>query len=270
MKESRSISDVQPDDRDLQELLIAGCKDGIPPRDSRVLPRERAVVTAVASRPGPRQRGGERAVRPTPSRTVQGRGGRPPVRNHRRKRTRRVLWGTAIVLLLLLLAAGAVWIYGRAGGDEQEERDYACLTEKNFRTEDFEAFLAKYPDSAHAGEVKRRLGKLRSMYARWSLIESSVHAADFRQFMQAYPYPGCPLYLACERKADSLDWVYAATAHTREAVGAYLEQHPEGAYLMEARLALDAINEEQILREERAIEDSLARLVGEQNALLEN
>ena len=87
--------------------------------------------------------------------------------------------------------------------------------------------------------------------------------------MKDYPYPSCPLYLTCTRRVDSLDWVYAATAHTREAVGAYMTQHPEGAWLMEAQQVLDSINGEQALREARAIEDSLAKIVEEQNSPLE-
>lgn len=180
-----------------------------------------------------------------------------------------MIWTAAVVLFLLLLAAGAVWMYGRFAEDAQEERDYACLTEKNFSPEDYENFLAKYPHSAHAEEVRRHLNELRNMYTRWRLIETSVHAADFRQFMKDYPYPSCPLYLTCTRRVDSLDWVYAATAHTREAVGAYLTQHPEGAWLMEAQQVLDSINGEQALREARAIEDSLAKIVEEQNSPLE-
>ncbi|MCP4873790.1 MAG: hypothetical protein GY898_34310 [Proteobacteria bacterium] len=100
--------------------------------------------------------------------------------------------------------------------------------------EGYEAFLAKYPDSAEASRLRTRIDELRFTRAK---AEKSSQA--MRDYLTHHPDGA---YVDEARKLeDEIAHREAAHEHTPEAYRAYLDSHPDGAFVEEARFAHDQL-----------------------------
>ena len=178
---------------------------------------------------------------------------KPNNRPTRKKKSKAPLIGCLIGFLLLLLGAcgfgGYIW-YERQQAADQEERDYAVLTSKNYNTADFEAFLERYPNSLHRAEVMERLATLRRLHATWHNICDSQNPQNFRQFLNNFPDTESEYYVLCIHKIDSLDWVSASRRMTIASLSGYQQLHPDGEYAMAAALAIDSLHEAEARQRE--------------------
>lgn len=169
----------------------------------------------------------------------------PPVQNDKRKKTVLII---SVVIALLIIVAGVVTFVTLSHSADKEQQAYEVL-ENNDNPIDYEAFLADYPNSKHASEVKERLAKLMEMLQKWNTVMLSDNVNDFINFKQTY---NDPKYVRlCDIKIDSLDFVKAGNEGTEEAYMRYLAAHPEGRYASEASLAQGQIRDQEVSNEDR-------------------
>ena len=178
---------------------------------------------------------------------------RPSNRPTRKKKSKTPVIGCLVAFFLILLVAGGVGLYfwyEHQQAVDQEERDYAVLTGKNYNTADFEAFLERYPHSLHRAEVMERLATLRRLHATWHNICDSQNVQNSRQFLQSFPDTESEYYVLCIHKIDSLDWVSACRRMTIASLSGYQQLHPDGEYAMAAALAIDSLHEAEARQRE--------------------
>lgn len=152
---------------------------------------------------------------------------------------------TLILAGILLFGVGMLAGYLLRGfistGQQTEEYTYQSL-EQNYNPEDYENFLARYPDSPHATEIQQRLEQLKAMLTEWAQIETIGTSGDFLNFKANYN--DARYNRLCDIKIDSLDWVLALRLNTRESYDNYLRKHPDGTYASEASVAKDYLQKE--------------------------
>lgn len=165
-----------------------------------------------------------------------------------RKKSNTPIIVLVIILILAALCGSAYWYYANSRTAASEQAAYDIL-ENNDNPQDYEDFLAQYPDSQYATEVKERLTKLNEMLQAWRNIALSDNVNDFTTFKQKYD--DTKYARLCDIKIDSLDWNNAQAQNSEEALQRYLDAHPEGRYASEASIALGNIHENIVTSEER-------------------
>lgn len=165
--------------------------------------------------------------------------------------------GLIVFLLTVIIVAGGgfglYWYLNQDGEADSELAAYEML-DGSESLEDFESFMAKYPDSPHMRDVKTRFESLKTMYESWNVACASCKQRDFEIF--AKNYPNSMLVKVCEQKIDSLDWEDAKEKGDPESIEAYLRKHPNGRYSTEAAeshskiMDATATTEEKLLIEE--------------------
>lgn len=148
-----------------------------------------------------------------------------------------------IVAFFLIVGAGGYYVYSKTKIADDEQTLFNTL-EDNDNPEDYEAYLDKYPQGAHAEEVRNRLAKLNEMIQVWNGIAQNGTINDFRNFKNTYS--DAKYARLCDIKIDSLDWVNAQKIGTAEALAAYLDVHPDGRYASEASIAQTEIKDNEI------------------------
>ncbi len=149
-------------------------------------------------------------------------------------------WKVIVVLIIVAAAGGGgFYYYMNKMHEEQVAQAYDAL-QSSFDTADYERFLADYPDSPYNGEVKSRLATLKNIRVKWSEIAMSASKDDFIQFLA--DYPNSAFDEACKSKIDSFDWVDANTENTALSYQKYIDEHPKGRYVAEAKAGKDNID----------------------------
>ncbi len=116
--------------------------------------------------------------------------------------------------------------------------------EDNDNPEDYEAYLEKYPNGAHADEVRNRLNTLNEMIQAWNGIAVNGTVNDFKNFKNTYQSD--KYGRLCDIKIDSLDWITAQKLGTPDAYQQYMDAHPDGRYASEASIAQTQIKDNQL------------------------
>lgn len=162
---------------------------------------------------------------------------------------RRIIMG-----VVFLVAIGAAFLgynyYTTTSEALDEERAYSVL-EDNETIADYEDYLARFPESEHAAEVKERLAALQQMYGLWRDLCVNGRQRDFEIFKQNHP--GSTLVRQCDIKIDSLDWIDAEQEGTDASINAYLFKHPDGRYASEASILLDKLADVTVTGDERSM-----------------
>lgn len=165
------------------------------------------------------------------------------------KKKRRTPMIIGIVAMILILSGTAAFFVWKLSEERRSEAQAYAILEGNYNTNDYEAFLADFPESEHSVEVQKRLADLRIMLGTWKNICNSSHVADFSDFRKRFP--GSPFDRLCDIKIDSLDWTTALRTGTQESFALYLSQHPEGRYASEASVAQGKMRDMEITPEDR-------------------
>lgn len=148
-----------------------------------------------------------------------------------------------IVAVIVVLAGIGGYIYYTSTQTDDEQTMFYTL-EDNDNPEDYEAYLEKYPNGAHADEVRDRLSKLNEMIKAWNGIAVNGTASDFKNFKNTYS--NVKYGRLCDIKIDSLDWVAAQQIGTAEAFANYMDAHPDGRYASEASIAQTKMKDSEI------------------------
>lgn len=147
-----------------------------------------------------------------------------------------------IVVVLVLIGVGGYVYYSFAQTDDEQTMYYTL--EDNDNPEDYEAYLEKYPNGAHAEEVRNRLSNLNEMIQAWNGIVLNGTLSDFKNFKNTYS--DVKYGRLCDIKIDSLDWVAAQQIGTAEAYANYMDNHPDGRYASEASIAQTKMKDNEI------------------------
>lgn len=162
-------------------------------------------------------------------------------------RSKKVLLLVAALVLVGLIAG--VGFYFHTSQNSYNETVAYTILENNDNPQDYEDFLAKYPDSPYAPEVKKRLQQVESMLQRWATISLSDQVSDFVRFKEQFNY--LHYVHLCDLKIDSLDFIHAQRLGTEAAFQSYLDTHPDGRYASEASIAQGTLRDQEITPEER-------------------
>lgn len=161
---------------------------------------------------------------------------------------KKTVYITIAIIVFVAVCVGAYFVVSSRLAAGNEETAYEILTD-NDNPEDYEDYLAKFPDGEHADEVRQRLAQLKEMIAQWNSIQLSDNVNDFIDFKSRYT--DAQYGRLCDIKIDSLDFVKAQRDGSAEAFQRYLEVHPDGRYASEASIAQGQIQDSQVTTEDR-------------------
>ncbi len=130
------------------------------------------------------------------------------------------------------------------------EEAYSAL-QADTNPDDYQMFLDTYPDSPYAQEVKERMNRLQTEKDAWVAISLSSSKNDFIQFMNRFP--NSEYDALCRNKIDSLDWVDAKNVNTPDAIQRYIDEHPDGQYIEDAKTLAGNIETLTVKPEERSM-----------------
>lgn len=165
-----------------------------------------------------------------------------------------------LIIVAIILVGGGVFGYfawNEKTSEETMEQAYKAL-EGSTNPDDYQAFLDSFPDSKFQNEVETKLNKLKAENDAWMSISLSSSKNDFIQFMNRFP--GSRFEARCQQKIDSLDWIDAKSINTPDAIQRYIEEHPNGLYVDEARDMEKNMAELTVQPEERAVVANLCHI----------
>lgn len=158
-------------------------------------------------------------------------------------------WGCIItvILLLLLIAGGFVGYYYYAQNEKakKEELMYAVLMQENYNLRDYEDFVREFPNSKYRQDVEKRLEELQDMYDEWNLIKNTPNVNALKNFCNKYNSPNCELYFLALEEIDKLDWKFAKERNTIDAYTTYINEHPEGKWVIQAESERDSLQKKE-------------------------
>ncbi len=99
--------------------------------------------------------------------------------------------------------------------------------------EAYKTFLAKFPESVHAAEARRRIIDL-----RWAAVRKSDKPLAYRTFLSEFPTDDNPYSQQARERLAKLEepvWKACIAEDTLNAYADYLEAYPQGRYATEAR-----------------------------------
>ena len=178
----------------------------------------------------------------------------PPKKQKKKKRlSRRNLWFMVLVLLLGLIIGG-LYFYDYRAEQRREQHAYEILKECS-NPDFYEDFIARFPNSKHIDEVRKRLTVVAAQQKEWQNLIASGTKADLQHF--AKQHPTSPYAKVALTRIDSLDWVEAKSTRSLEAVTHYMATHPDGYFIDQAETLRQTL-ERQRAEAAAALRDSLA------------
>ncbi len=158
--------------------------------------------------------------------------------------------------MLVLVIIGVSKAIDARADSRREARTYEMLS----TCEDplmFEDFIARYPDSRHVKEVRRRYFELLAEQPRLETIVMNATRDELRTFISNNPGRVSLVQLAHER-IDTMDWRTAVEGGSVGSMERYIREHPEGAFVKEAavqRGKYERIQQEEEARAKREAEE---------------
>ena len=160
--------------------------------------------------------------------------------DHNERKGNTALWIVVIAIIVVLGAgAGGYWLYMTKAAEERMSTAYEAVKSSNSEN-DLQQFLADYPNSPYDAQVKTRLEQLKNIRDKWVEISMSSSKSDYVQFMTRFP--NSAYEEACKSRIDSLDWIEVSTENTAVAYQRYIDVHPTGRYVAEARTGKENID----------------------------
>lgn len=160
-------------------------------------------------------------------------------------------------LVVVALAGAGVWYFLFRGGSDQDERAayekivrYQNENQLDSLADALEAYFDAYTaDASHYAQLKDVRDKFFTERADWQAAQGLKSVDAVRQFLDIHPDG---IYLKQARHMmDSLSYVAATEADTREAYEQYLDQFPDGAYLKQVREMMEDLDDVELTVEEK-------------------
>ncbi len=167
----------------------------------------------------------------------------------KRKHTALIL---SIILGVVVIAGGITTFFLlKSNATEKDMEEAYSALQADTNPDDYQMFLDTYPDSPYAQEVKERMNRLQTEKDAWVAISLSSSKNDFIQFMNRFP--NSEYDALCRNKIDSLDWVDAKNVNTPDAIQRYIDEHPDGQYIEDAKTLAGNIETLTVKPEERSM-----------------
>ena len=155
-----------------------------------------------------------------------------------------------VVVLPILVIFGGGFTFYWLSADQMEKEEQAYLALEGCTDPlSYEDFISRFPDSKHLDDVRARMEALQQEDAEWLAVEASHDVQRLEDYIRQYP--NSPFEKRAIFLIDSLDYMAARNADTRDAYNDYLAKHPEGVYYIEAHSGLNVV-EERLAREMEA------------------
>lgn len=171
------------------------------------------------------------------------------------------------MLMLALVGGGAYALYWLNKDQMAKEEEAYAMLEGCTDPLNFEDFISRFPDSRHLDDVRARMEALQQEDSEWLSVEASMNVTRLESYIREYPHS--PHEQRAQFLIDSLDYIAARNADTRESYIHYLEKHPEGTYYIEANSGRNAV-EERLAREEEARRQAEAQAYADSIAAAES
>lgn len=160
----------------------------------------------------------------------------------------------AFIFALLACSTGYYFYHHAQDSQEQEAYEFALQSKDPIVLQDYlDRF--KEASSEHRGTIESHLKAIQQIDNEWTNAVVSNSKTALEDYLEKYP--DSPRRAEAMRKIDSLDWVAVSTANRLDAFQSYLEDHPNGAYVDDAKNGIKRINAQTVQPEERAMISSL-------------
>lgn len=167
---------------------------------------------------------------------------------------RRLTLGVSLLACVAILIGGYFYLTSHAA-QQRETRAYALLQDCKDPLV-FEDFIAKYPESEHLEEVRKRYLTLNQEQAKWEALVLRGTREELQTFIQSNS--GSPYLRVALARIDSMDWQMANTRPTIQSMEQYIAVHPEGFFIEQAEIQRQRLERERLAAEERAQQDTMA------------
>ncbi|MCQ0986714.1 caspase family protein [Jiella marina] len=126
-----------------------------------------------------------------------------------------------------------------APADAEDRQAYRTVMQSS-NSDDYDAFLERFPTSVYVPEIKERLTNLLAEEATWEEVSNAHSVEAYRRYVSQYP-SGDHLREArrrIEMLEDESDWQEVLIERSRDALVEYLAKRPRGRYSEQARRLL--------------------------------
>ena len=182
----------------------------------------------------------------------------PKVPNSPQKKTNGHAVATIVVvsIVIVTLAAAAAWHLFFRGSDNVDERTayntilrYQNAGQLDSLAEALNFYFDTYnPDAYHYSQLKELNDRFFAERTDWQTAEATLTLASVRHFLDVHPDG---LYLSQARtKLDSLSFIEATQSDTREAYEHYLTQFPQGRFVADVRQKMNELDNVELTTEE--------------------
>jgi len=160
------------------------------------------------------------------------------------------------IVIVALASAGAWYLFFRGGDDSDERAAYERIIrfQNEQQLDSLGEALDDYfdiytSDAFHYSQLKDLHDRFFTERADWNAADKLQSVNAVRNFIDAHP-DGVYRKQA-DRKLDSLSYVMACQADTRDAFEHYIDQFPNGIYANEARKQITELDNVEITVEEK-------------------
>jgi tetratricopeptide (TPR) repeat protein len=147
----------------------------------------------------------------------------------KKRRTKRNTIIGIIVAVVIAILIGAFYFFSSM----QAENDAWDRLQTSTNLNDYQEFLAEYPNGRHYAEAKALYDKLSTELTDWASVSASVDKYAVKAFLSKYPNGVCADQ--AKSRLDSLSWVDACHINKPEAYAQYIVDFPNGKYFSEAQ-----------------------------------
>lgn len=155
--------------------------------------------------------------------------------------------------IITLIVIAAILIVGGIGGtiiyNIQAENAAWDQLQSSTNLNDYQAFLAEYPNGRHHEQAQELYTKLSAELTDWASVSASVDKYAVKTFLAKYPNGVCATQ--AKNRLDSLSWADACRINKPEAYQQYITDFPQGRYLSDAQQKTSQLKEMEVSSSER-------------------
>lgn len=183
--------------------------------------------------------------------------GRERGRRRVKKQKSKFHWGCFLFMLILLagLAVGGYYAYNFKLAKDQEKAAYMAL-EGCQNVEQYNDFIARFPDSRYVAVVRRRMEQLKATNTEYQSVLNSGDSRRLRRYL--IENPNTRYRKIIESKLDTLEYADAIEKGTIDALQDYVDTHLNSPFLEIAMTKIKELRRTTVTAEERSRLESVA------------
>lgn len=188
---------------------------------------------------------------PLPASTGADASGQPASGSNPKKRKVKRGYAAVIVSVVLALIVVLLGLYFYQTSQQQNEQRAYQNAIVSAEPAVLQNFLDVYPAApiAHRDSIAQRLAQLKKIDEEWHHARQTLNRQELATYVSRHP--GNIHVTEANVLIDSIDWQKALSDNTLEGYQVYLDEHPEGANVPEARDRYDQLNNLRLKPEEQ-------------------